>query len=687
MPDNEIKVVFTADDSGLKAVLDKVQGGFTTLTQTAEKANLGQAFEKAAEPIKKVDTALQEVAQKAQDINSKTTNVGAQFEKAAEPIKGVGQAITEVGKQAEAVGGHAETGAKGFAKLSEAGQKISDVVDKTTGKVTEFQTHVGNVTTAIGGISTAWGGVTQAFSGGGETIKAQGENLKQMAESAGKLAHGDMSQIPGLFGEVMKAAGGLGDIAGTFNNIAGAAKGVKDSVTGLGGTLKTAAEALGAGGAWEKGAEILAKVATTAGLAEAALVSLAGAAGVAFVYGVSKLADVLGDWIQKMIAPDLGKGQTNLTGIYQNIEAQMKRVQAAGPEAAGGAEKFAQVLKRFQDELDAVMSKMSTAEQQFVKGGTPAPLGTPALPGGEVPQIPVAQVPTAPALSPTGRPTGNVWSPLATPVAPEVLAEGPTASAAPAAAAADEEEDGDGEEEAKPAAAAPGSAAPGAAVAALAPAGESALESLPTKIDTSNNLLGKITDNIVQLGVDAGKIGNDTINAIEQSGRGGSDGGGGGAGGGGAGAGAGAGGDLSEAIGQVANAVAQIAGKGGGGGDHVEPGTEGAGATVSGAGTPGRVIHYQPGQAMLSPADIAAQDAAAKKGKPEVTTIGGIKTSQAELYEIGEKELQAEGKDVGRMSHAEITAAGVKQLKSESDPSVELLAKIVQILQQAFTTG
>jgi tape measure domain-containing protein len=205
-----------------------------------------------------------------------------------------------------------------------------------------WQAKLDELAKTVSGAAETLSGIIKAITENWENIK---KGMLAVAEvwTAFKIA-GWIKNIAEFFGAVPYINTAAIN-AGVINT--GVAAGVGPGVAGAGGGVVAGEAATGAGGA-----TLLSRLGFGLGVGTVTLAEL----GIA--WGVSKMADVVGDALIKKYLPDLGKGQTIKGEEYRRIQAseEQARLQGASPAK----------LARFQETLDNLFKGMNKAEQESV---------------------------------------------------------------------------------------------------------------------------------------------------------------------------------------------------------------------------------------------------------------------------------------------------------------------------------
>jgi tape measure domain-containing protein len=204
----------------------------------------------------------------------------------------------------------------------------------------EWRTKLDQLTSTVSNAAETLGGMIKSITDNWGNIQ-KGMLLVAEVWGAAKIA-GWVKGIAEFFGAVPyinTAAINAGVI-----NTGVAAGGIP--AAGTGGAVAAGEEAAGGAG----GATLLSRLGLVGGVASVTLVELMAA------YGVTKMADVVGDALIKKFLPDLGKGQTVKGEEYRRIQQGEEQARAQGVSPAK--------LARFQETLDNFWKSMSKAEQE-----------------------------------------------------------------------------------------------------------------------------------------------------------------------------------------------------------------------------------------------------------------------------------------------------------------------------------
>jgi hypothetical protein len=204
MPQNEVKLVFTTDDSAVAQTVTKIHDAL----EAFEKVKIGQGL----------DTELNKAA-------DNVTKLGRASQDAGEKTKNLGHAGQEAGAGFEKLGAHTQKVNQHLELFQKAGEKVG-------GTFNEIKNHVVSLGLSFVGLTGAWGIITHAFEAGRAFAAARGgfrniigdtEEARQAFEQLEKTSRQTGISIVELVNAAkgMYAAGdAVGDIASQMDNLA-----------------------------------------------------------------------------------------------------------------------------------------------------------------------------------------------------------------------------------------------------------------------------------------------------------------------------------------------------------------------------------------------------------------------------------------------------------------------------------
>jgi hypothetical protein len=204
MPTNEVKVLFTADDTALAATVKKLEAGLEQLGHTPTGDRINQQFEKAAEGVNKAGKAAQDAGEKTKALGKSGQDAGEGFSKLGEHTKKAHEHLELFGK---------------------AGDRVKE-------QFKDIQGHIVNLGLSFVGLTGAWEIITHAFEAGRAFAAARGgfrnvigdtEEAREAFESLEKTSRQTGISIEELVNAAkgMYAAGdAVGDIASQMENLA-----------------------------------------------------------------------------------------------------------------------------------------------------------------------------------------------------------------------------------------------------------------------------------------------------------------------------------------------------------------------------------------------------------------------------------------------------------------------------------